>query len=288
MALGKIIKYGVFDSAAVFPSVKKTEERKVEYFEFEYIISSDATSVINDARYALKPNTFLLRKPGQRCSSYLHFKCCFFHFRFDEPCAYTDLLKKAPNYFQLIDSERYKNIFQDLVLFLQTGGDENCDFVTAKLMELFFYIGRDCVKNSNYIRLYPKGDDRFISGSLQYMQEHFGEKITLGKLASLAGYAPTYFHRVFCEIMGVTPLKYLLNIRLNNAKKLLASTNKRLSDIAYECGFSSQSHLDRHFKKAVLITPDEYRKISYSKYLSPDTGEKAISFDAPQKTSAEH
>lgn len=90
MTLGKIIKYGVFDSAAIFPSVKKTEERTVEYFEFEYIIYSDATSVINDARYALKPNTFLLRKPGQRCSSYLHFKCYFFHFRFDEPCAYTE------------------------------------------------------------------------------------------------------------------------------------------------------------------------------------------------------
>lgn len=270
MKIGEIVGYGVFDSSVKFPNLKKTKERQTSSFEFEYILSSSATSIINDRQYPLRANTFLLRKPKQICSSILHFKCYFFHLSMRENCEYYDMLLHAPEFLQIIDSEKYKSIMEELILHMQTENDTESDFITAKLLELFYFIRRDSPKNANYIRLYPGGDERFISGSLRFMQERFGEKITLEILADHAGYSPNYFHRIFTEIMGITPQQYLLQIRINNAKRCLANTKKSLSEIAYECGFSSQSHLTVQFKKAVLLTPYEYRKSNLSKYFDED------------------
>ena len=106
------------------------------------------------------------------------------------------------------------------------------------------------------------------------MRSRFDEKITLRTLADLTGYTPNYFHRLFTEIMGTTPQKYLTDIRIGHAKNLLAGTQKSLSEIAYECGFSSQSHFNTQFRKATLLTPYEYRKSKVSEYFGaarPDT-----------------
>ena len=79
MKIGLVTGYGIFDTSIKFPKLKKTTDRVVAEFEFEYIISSTATSVIDGAQYTLQPNTFLLRKPMQVCSSFLHFKCFYLH-----------------------------------------------------------------------------------------------------------------------------------------------------------------------------------------------------------------
>lgn len=279
MKLGEIVNSGLFDTAAAFPSAKRSKERTVECFEFEYILSSDATAVIDDARYTLRPDTFLLRKPGQRSWSIFPFTCYYVHFRPEAHCEYTETLLRAPNYFQLIDGSRYRAVLEDLVMHLQSEPyDPHCELVNARLLELFYRIRVDSRKNHKFLETHAKGYDRFISDSLAYMRDRFDEKITLRTLADLTGYTPNYFHSLFTKIMGETPQKYLTDIRISHAKNLLAGTKKSLSEIAYECGFSSQSHFNTQFKKAVLLTPYEYRKSKLSAYYDafrPDTRRQA-------------
>ena len=267
MKIGLVTGYGIFDTSIKFPKLKKTTDRVVAEFEFEYIISSTATSVIDGAQYTLQPNTFLLRKPMQVCSSFLHFKCFYLHLAMPADCEYYDMLMHSPNYFQIIDHEKYKSILEELISYMQTENEAESDFVYAKFLELFYFIRRDSSKNIRYARRYPKTDESFIVDSLHFMQKCYGEKITLEKLADRAGYSPNYFHRIFTEIMDITPQNYLLQIRLNNAKKLLTGTKKTIAEIALECGFASQSHLTTQFKKAVQLTPYEYRKMNITKYL---------------------
>lgn len=102
MKLGEITGSGLFDTAVAFPSAKRSKERTADCFEFEYILSADATAVIDDARYTLRPDTFLLRKPGQRSWSIFPFTCYYIHFRPEAGCEYTETLLRAPNYFQLM------------------------------------------------------------------------------------------------------------------------------------------------------------------------------------------
>jgi AraC family transcriptional regulator len=56
----------------------------------------------------------------------------------------------------------------------------------------------------------------------------------------------------------------LVEQRLEKAKKLLVDSDLTISDVAYDCGFASQSHLTRLFRKHLNITPKEYRQITSS------------------------
>ncbi|NJL51156.1 MAG: helix-turn-helix domain-containing protein [Hydrococcus sp. SU_1_0] len=58
----------------------------------------------------------------------------------------------------------------------------------------------------------------------------------------------------------MTPYDYVLQLRVKRAKKLLQSSDLPICDVALECGFGNQSHLAKHFRKKLGITPMNYRK----------------------------
>lgn len=95
---------------------------------------------------------------------------------------------------------------------------------------------------------------------LAYIQAHFGEKLTVSRIARAVGLSPTYFSafflRHFCQHFSA----YLLHYRLEQAEALLMSTSSSVSDIALQTGFSSASHLIALFKREKGITPMAFRK----------------------------
>ena len=58
----------------------------------------------------------------------------------------------------------------------------------------------------------------------------------------------------------MTPVKYLLKVRLNYAMELLASSNETIKEIAKECGFSSESYFVKVFQKKMSISPSDFRR----------------------------
>jgi AraC-like DNA-binding protein len=87
-----------------------------------------------------------------------------------------------------------------------------------------------------------------------YLETHFADIITLERLAAIAHLSPHHLLRVFQQQTGLTPYTYLTQVRLRQAKmKLLAG-----GAIAQEIGFVDQSHLTKHFKRAMGIAPKQY------------------------------
>ncbi len=76
----------------------------------------------------------------------------------------------------------------------------------------------------------------------------------------LTGFSPDYFRRCFESECGTTPARYLLALRLGAAKKLLASSDMSVSEIARQCGFADVYYFSRRFKREVGVTPLEFRK----------------------------
>ncbi|MEI7253564.1 AraC family transcriptional regulator [Dickeya dadantii] len=83
------------------------------------------------------------------------------------------------------------------------------------------------------------------------------QDISLLQLAEIAGLSPWHFLRQFKALLGMTPHAYLVQARLRQARSLLIK-GAGLSDTASRCGFSDQSHFNRHFKRAMGITPGEF------------------------------
>ena len=94
----------------------------------------------------------------------------------------------------------------------------------------------------------------------QYMDEHFAENISLDTLAALSHMNKHYLVHAFNKEVGCSPISYLLARRIAESKHLLENSNNSVSQVSLRLGFSSPSYFSQRFKKAVGITPLEYRR----------------------------
>ena len=74
------------------------------------------------------------------------------------------------------------------------------------------------------------------------------------------GISITHFRRVFKSLIGSSPRCYLIVCRMHYAASLLSSSDKMVKEIAFECGYSSEFHFSREFKRVMQFSPVEYRK----------------------------
>lgn len=97
---------------------------------------------------------------------------------------------------------------------------------------------------------------RFIE---QYINEHFKEEISLQTLSDLTYLNKYYLAHTFKNYKGISPINYLIQLRIEEAKLLLETTNNSIAKIASQTGFSSQSYFTQTFRKTTGLTPREYR-----------------------------
>jgi AraC-like DNA-binding protein len=255
-----IIECGICDTEIVYPTVKTSKPRKVQYFEIELMLTANGETNLNGNNYILKPNTIVLAKPGYMRFSKTHFKCYYMHYILDKSSKYYNLLMNAPNFYHMINGKRYLKFFEDLFYYLNILNMEpTSDLVQAKTIELFFFLLKDADANRQ-LPFFSFTKINTMQTMLSYIEEHYSDKLTLDILANISGYSKNHFATVFKEIIGVSPQKYIEQIRIDNAKKLLLQTNSTLIDIAYKCGFPSQAYFNFIFKKHVKLTPLDYRK----------------------------
>jgi AraC family transcriptional regulator len=95
---------------------------------------------------------------------------------------------------------------------------------------------------------------------LDYIEQHLGEDISVGDLAEVACLSVFHFTRAFSASVGMPPHAYLSRRRLERAKALLSKGAVSLSQIAFDCGFSSHSSFTRAFRRVVGATPADFRR----------------------------
>jgi AraC-like DNA-binding protein len=93
----------------------------------------------------------------------------------------------------------------------------------------------------------------------EYIRSHFHDPIYITEVARRVGFCTDHFGRVFRRAMGVTFTNYLTHVRVEKAKELLATTQRRVSEVAFACGFESIPHFNRAFKCQTNQAPCAYR-----------------------------
>ncbi len=101
-----------------------------------------------------------------------------------------------------------------------------------------------------------------VRRSLEIMQEHFTDDMELDWLARESGLSRPHFFKLFKRQTGITPNLYLNTLRAERAIDDLMQTDKSVTDISYDLGFSSQASFTRFFSSNVGIPPSDYRRVA--------------------------
>lgn len=95
---------------------------------------------------------------------------------------------------------------------------------------------------------------------MQYIHQKSAYNISLSDIADQAKVSKSTALNLFQRYLGISPVTYLINYRLQEAAKLLASTEKKITVISKDTGFDSVDYFCKAFKKYYKLTPTEYRK----------------------------
>jgi AraC-like DNA-binding protein len=113
---------------------------------------------------------------------------------------------------------------------------------------------RDLEKAESMIRPY-----REMEEAITYVLRHYGDPIEVARLAELTRLSVSQFDRRFKRLYDMTPMQYVLRVRINASCHALTTSRRSVADIALACGFYDQSYFTKQFHKQLGQTPTEYR-----------------------------
>ena len=99
-----------------------------------------------------------------------------------------------------------------------------------------------------------------VRPALEYMRKNYPENISIDFLADLVHLSKSYFMSCFKKAVGIGAIEHLTHLRINAACDALTDTGKKISEIAFTCGYSNLSNFNRQFKQVMGCSPKEYRK----------------------------
>lgn len=104
------------------------------------------------------------------------------------------------------------------------------------------------------------GRYRDMAVVMEHMDRHYREPVTSRQLAALAHLSLSQFERRFKALFQITPMRYLIRLRLNKACQMLTGSSLKITEIAVQCGFYDHSHFVRQFTAVFGIPPSSYRR----------------------------
>lgn len=162
-------------------------------------------------------------------------------------------LQRLPGFTEITDPD-IKILFHRLNLESKT----NDAGITLSAEELLIYIITGYPeKNFNKYTSAPK----WVTETKDVLQSGFTEKLTLETLSRQVDVHPVHLCKYFRKFCGCTISEYVRKLRIERSLCILQKNDSSLTNIAYDCGFSDQSHFIRNFKQIVGTTPLHYKKM---------------------------
>lgn len=173
-------------------------------------------------------------------------------------------LDSIPFYYQSEPDRTTLNLVADAA---QTGLERDL-FFELRLRSLFSDIW-ETIYTQTITQTFPQTsysaqEDARIKQLLLYVQNHYAEKLTVRQISDCIPISERECYRIFQNSLGISPVEFLLSLRLKKAMELLINTQKSILEIALEAGFGNSSYFGKHFKHAYHVTPGEYRRQYFS------------------------
>jgi AraC-like DNA-binding protein len=269
-----------FDGNGRFAKGEALPSRLVRDYELEYFYDSDGSMYINDTHIPIHKGDIVFRRPGQYTQGIMPYSCFFIALdmantlssdaNWYKTCLWervevgfqtyyqNDILDNIPMVFHAQNEDKYHNLFETVYreYLNPTPGGEMINKSTV--LNILYQLYQDCC--NPVVTMYSSPYGKVIKNTLDYINENIDRKLSLKQLSEFADLSPNYFHKIFTEVMKITPNDYITSVKLNMAKDLLVRTNQQIYLVADRCGFDNVSYFSFLFKKAFQLTPADYRK----------------------------
>lgn len=232
-----------------YPHQAHSFSHYIKHNELIFHFSGRATVFFDDLILETKPNTirFLPQGPTKRydVQFHEHGECIDVFFESDRPVSHTAFQMSVAQ------NEKIGGLFQKL--FAVWGSkDEGYYF---ECVSLLYRIFAELQKNS----FSPKQHAQKIAPAIDWIHRDFlTTEISIPALAALCNMGESYFQRLFREKYGISPKKYIIQLKINHACELLRLERYTVSQIAELCNFSDVFFFSRQFKAYMGITPTQF------------------------------
>lgn len=246
---------GFFNSLITMSNLTETKNHITNNWHIEFYTENGGVAFVNDREYKIRAGNVLIAPEGSVRRSKLHFKCYYLHLKISEGL-YFDELSKLPPIISISDTQKIQKLFQKMILYFYSNNPaEHIKFnaVLADFLDIF--ISQSKNKAAEKAGVIEKAE--------QFIIDNCNADITLEDIAKAVNLSPVYFHKKFKTAKGISPHEYLCEKRIERAKFLLLSGDKQLTEIAFECGFSSSSYFICFFKEKTGMTPKKFREENF-------------------------
>ncbi len=234
-----------------------------EFFEIEIVLDGSGRQMLNGSEYELQRGSVYLLTPTDfhkvKADPSLELINIMFDRSIIQKQLFTSLLCKQKNLVFNLDEKQLERLvfLTEMLMEEKERLDVNTKLCLESLLNcLLVQImrGVNTARNDD-----PQKEKDFINKAIDYLYINFRENPPLSKLAHICGYSPNYFSKLFAKLMGKGYNDFLNSLKVSHAKILLSSSDITVSEIAFQCGFTSLSNFYRVFRMQVGITPMEYR-----------------------------
>ncbi|SFR81878.1 AraC family transcriptional regulator [Anaeromicropila populeti] len=265
-----------------WPSGMPYHIRKTRFYEIELITGGTGEMTTDNKQFkAIKGNLFF-RRPGvftQGIAGYYSYVVAFDpvydksrvkcyeskipYWIFDENTMIKDYgcFDEFPDCYSTLNQEALEVLFSNIVNSFNNGRELNQTYMKANLINIFDIIKTELDTELNHMgrRVIRNNYDNLIACK-EYIDKNLDKRFTLEELAERCGLSKNFFSKIFKEIIGKTPFEYILENRMQLAKKLILTTNLSVEQISILSGFEDRAHFYRTFKKYYQMTPALFRE----------------------------
>ena len=230
-----------------------------------YCIDGFGTIQVENTYYQLKPNTFFIIRANKKhkywSSDKLPWSIYWLHFSGSHSNCFEDFFEQIIEIEQSSRSridDRLK-LFNEILTALESGFSiENINYANMCLHSLlasFFYI-----ETFRLVKGYHNANP--VDKSILYMQSNINKQLTVKELANHVSLSESHYSKIFRNKTGASPLDYFINLKLQEAIRLLTNQSYKIKEVAFKLGYNDPYYFSRIFTKHIGSSPLSFIKTS--------------------------
>ena len=244
------------------PIIKTERKKGRKDYQLLYVLDGSAHFYFNGNEKIVKKGEMVLFRPFQP-QYYVYYpteKCQVFWVHFTggsvEEILTSHNLPINDDFFYAGCNPDYKRLFEQMIKELQLCRKNYKELLVNSLENIFLLVSRFLVEGEKS----GAGIINQIDYAITYFNENYNKDISVSEYAKSIHVSECWFNRIFKKVTKLTPLQYIISVRIAAAKTLLENEGYNVKETAYAVGFNNPLYFSRLFTKHAGVSPTEYKK----------------------------